>query len=62
MHDLANADQGIVFIAADGTKIKVEMVGRNKPGDLIFMMPDTSPPGTTPSRCGPPSKRTRMSA
>lgn len=39
--DPADAAQGIFFIAADGTETQVAIVGRNKPADLMFMVPDT---------------------
>lgn len=37
--DAAQPEQGVFFRAADGTETRVEMVGRNKPGDLMFMTP-----------------------
>jgi hypothetical protein len=39
--DPTDAAQGIFFIAADGTETQVAIVGRNKPADLMFMVPDT---------------------
>ena len=32
--------QGIFFIAEDGTETRVSVVGRNKPGELMFLVPD----------------------
>jgi hypothetical protein len=37
--DPADAAQGIFFLAADGTETKVDVVGRNKPADLMFLIP-----------------------
>lgn len=34
-------EQGVFFIAEDGTETRVEAMGRNKPSELIFMVPDT---------------------
>lgn len=40
-YDVDNNDEGIFFVAADNNEIKVNIVGKNKPGELIFMIPDT---------------------
>ena len=37
--DTTDADQGVFFIAADGTETAVSTYIRNKPGNLIFMIP-----------------------
>ncbi len=37
--DPADATQGIFFVPATGAAIKVEIVGRNKPADLMLMVP-----------------------
>jgi hypothetical protein len=37
--DPEDAAQGIFFVADDGTETKVAVVGRNKPAELIFMVP-----------------------
>ena len=42
--DPADTDQGIFFVASDGSATKVVVVGKNKPGGLIFMIP-TLPAG-----------------
>lgn len=34
------ADQGIFFIASDGTETKVQTIMRNMPSNLIFMVPE----------------------
>jgi hypothetical protein len=39
--DPHDADQGIYFVADDGTATKVAIVGRNKPADLMFMVPES---------------------
>ncbi len=39
--DPADADQGIYFVAEDGTETQVVIVGRNKPADLMFMVPES---------------------
>ncbi|MGS2739625.1 DNA-binding domain-containing protein [Sinomicrobium sp. M5D2P17] len=39
--DPEDAEQGIFLIAADGTATKAETLVRNKPANLIFMIPDT---------------------
>jgi hypothetical protein len=39
--DTTDSDQGIFFIASDGTETKVDMVMRNMPANLIFMIPDS---------------------
>jgi hypothetical protein len=39
--DPNDANQGIYFIAADGTETKVTIVGRNKPAELMFIVPDS---------------------
>ncbi len=37
--DPSDPAQGIFFIAEDGTETRVTVVGRNKPGDLMFLVP-----------------------
>ncbi len=37
--DPADANQGIFFVAEDGGATRVEMVGHNKPGKLVFLVP-----------------------
>ena len=39
--DTAEADQGVFFIAADGTETKAQTIMRNMPANLIFMVPDS---------------------
>ena len=39
--DPAEADQGVFFIASDGTETRVDTIMRNKPANLIFMVPDS---------------------
>lgn len=39
--DLSDASQGVFFIASDGTETKADIIMRNKPANLIFMVPDT---------------------
>ncbi|PAU94562.1 hypothetical protein CK503_07140 [Aliifodinibius salipaludis] len=39
--DPSDANQGVFFIASDGTEIKADTIMRNKPANLIFMVPDT---------------------
>ena len=43
--DAGDPNQGIFFIAADGTETRVLVIGRNKPASLMFMTPDTLAPG-----------------
>jgi len=38
-------DQGVFFIAGDGSETKVAVVGQNKPSQLAFLIPDTLVPG-----------------
>lgn len=38
-YDAGDADQGVYFVAADGTETKVDVVGLNKPGQLMLMVP-----------------------
>lgn len=38
--DASDENQGIFFVAADGTATRVTVVGRNMPADLMFMVPD----------------------
>jgi hypothetical protein len=33
--------EGIYFVAEDGTETKVAVVGNNKPGNLLFLIPDS---------------------
>lgn len=44
--DPADAEQGIFFVAEDGTETKVDLVGRNMPADLMFMVPESLTAGT----------------
>lgn len=45
--DPSQADEGIFFIAIPtGTELKVTAVQRNKPGQLVFMVPDMPAGGT----------------
>ncbi len=37
--DQADVNQGIFFVAEDNSAARVEIVGRNKPGDLMFTVP-----------------------
>lgn len=39
--DPSDANQGVFFIASDGTETKADTIMRNKPANLIFMVPDT---------------------
>ena len=32
-------EEGIYFIAADNTEVKVSVIGKNKPGELMFLIP-----------------------
>ena len=41
--DPADTKQGVFFIAEDNSATRVEIVGRNKPGDLMFMIPTLAP-------------------
>ncbi len=36
----ADPQQGIFFIASDDTETRVAIVGKNKPGELLFLVPD----------------------
>ena len=38
--DPADPQQGIFFIASDDSETRVAIVGKNKPGELIFLVPD----------------------
>ena len=38
--DPADPQQGIFFIASDGTETRVSIVGKNKPGELLFLVPE----------------------
>ena len=38
--DPADPEQGIYFIAEDGTQVKVEVIGHNRPSNLTFIIPD----------------------
>ena len=38
--DPADLRQGVFFVAGDGSAVQVAMVMRNKPADLMFMVPD----------------------
>jgi hypothetical protein len=37
--DPTDANQGVFFVAEGGGATKVDVVGRNKPGELMFMVP-----------------------
>jgi hypothetical protein len=39
--DPADAAQGVFYIGADGTEVRVEIVGQNKPSQLMFVTPVT---------------------
>lgn len=41
----ADPEQGLFFIAADETKTRVEVVGKNQPGQLTFLVPAQLGPG-----------------
>lgn len=43
--DSQDAAQGIYFVAADGNETKAAVVGLNKPGNLMFMIPVSLPSG-----------------
>lgn len=43
--DMEDPSQGIFLIAADNTTTRVETVGRNKPANLLFMIPSGLPSG-----------------
>jgi hypothetical protein len=43
--DDTRADEGIFFIDAGGTEHKVALVQKNKPSQLVFLVPDTIPAG-----------------
>lgn len=43
--DPADPEQGIFFIAGDAST-RVEVVGKNKPGELMFLVPATLGPGS----------------
>ncbi|MBD3250941.1 DUF4469 domain-containing protein, partial [Candidatus Uhrbacteria bacterium] len=38
--DPADVGQGIFFVAEDGTETQVVVVGRNKPTELLFLVPE----------------------
>jgi len=40
-YDPAQAEQGIFFIAADAAETRVTVIGSLKPGELMFLVPDT---------------------
>jgi hypothetical protein len=42
--DAADTAQGVYFVAADGTATKVQVIGQNKPAELLFLIP-TLPAG-----------------
>jgi len=52
--DRDDAEQSIYFVGEDGAVTKVDVVGRNKPPDLMFM--------PTPWKCGAPSMAARRCA
>lgn len=37
--DMGDPNQGVFFIGEDGNETRVTVMGRNKPGDLLFMVP-----------------------
>jgi hypothetical protein len=39
--DKADPKQGVFYINSDGTEVRVEIVGQNKPSQLMFVAPDT---------------------
>jgi len=39
--DPADDAQGVFFVAEDGAETKVVVLGRNKPADLMFLVPDS---------------------
>lgn len=43
--DPTDENQGIYFVAEDGSATKVDVVGLNKPAALMFIVPDTLAPG-----------------
>jgi len=36
--DPADANQGIFFVAEDGSATRMDIAGRNKPSELMFML------------------------
>ncbi len=40
--DTDDASQGVFFVAADGTATQVEVLGQNKPAELLFLIPSLS--------------------
>jgi hypothetical protein len=42
----ADPNQGIFFVAADGSSTRVEVIGKNKPGEVTFLVPATLNPGS----------------
>lgn len=44
--DLADPNQGVFFVAEDATATRVTVVSRNKPAELIFLVPDTLLPAS----------------
>jgi len=43
--DPADAAQGVYFVAEGGGETKVDVVGRNKPAHLMFIVPQGLAPG-----------------
>lgn len=39
--DPSDANQGVFFVTSDGTETKADTIMRNKPANLIFMVPDS---------------------
>ena len=39
--DATDSQQGIFFIASDGTASRVDIVGKNKPAELMFLVPSS---------------------
>jgi hypothetical protein len=39
--DPADPEQGVYFVAVDGTETKVEVIGHNRPSNLTFIIPQT---------------------
>lgn len=44
-HDATDNQQGIFFVASDGTSVRVTTLVRHKPAELIFMIPSGLKPG-----------------
>lgn len=44
--DATDPQQGVFFVATDGTETKIASIARNKPSELIFMIPNPLAQGT----------------